>query len=760
MKSALLLFVAIPALAAVDFESQVWPLLRERCVECHGAKKQKGGLRLDGREFAFKGGDDGAAIVAGKPDASPILQRVTSADEDEVMPPKGERLRAGEMALLRGWIAQGAAWPEHVGVKRDDPAKTHWAFQPVKRPAVAGNAIDTLIGAKLAQSGLAMTPAADRRTLIRRLSFDLLGLPPTPERVEKFVADRDPLAYEKLVDELLASRHYGERQARHWLDVVRFTESDGFEDDMQRKEAWTYRDYVIDAFNDDVPYDQFVREQIAGDVMKPVTARGIAATGFLVAGPWDAVQRVTPSPLGRLQSREEQLEEIVGAVAQTFLGLTVQCARCHDHKFDPIPQADYYRLKAAIEGVDHGALPRVHGVRRMLGDAEDAEWVKATAPLRARLDVLARQISELDRKLKAAKEKTDAATALNAERTAASAERDKAQRDLVTKFPVTLAFTGVRGEPKPTVIFARGDVKQRGESVVPAGLSVLREPAPDFGLAPDAPEGERRIRFAAWLSDARNPLAARVMVNRVWQQHFGTGFVDTPSDFGVNGGRPSHPELLDWLASEFVARGWSVKALHRLIVTSATYRQGAGSAAPGDADDRLLSRFPPRRLEGEVVRDAMLAMSGALNPQIGGPSFKPFTVTQLNTYFYHLFDKDEPDFNRRTIYRMQIITGRSPFLDALDCPSPSITTPRRRATTTPLQALALMNDSFAVRQAEKLAQRIAGDVTTQVARAFEIVFLRPPRPDELAACVEVAREHGLATVCWTLVNASEFLYLR
>ncbi len=643
----------------------------------------------------------------------------------------------------------------------DLPVKS-WALEPVRRPAPPAvrdaawvvNPIDAFVREKLDAAGLRPAPPADRRTLARRVTFGLTGLPPTPAEIDAVLADTSPTAYEKLIDRLLASSHYGEHWARHWLDVARFAETDGFEDDQQRFHAWTYRDYVIRAFNADKPYDAFVREQIAGDALKPVTADGIAAVGFLVAGPWDAVQRVTPSTLGRRRSREEQLEEMVGAVGQTFLGLTVQCARCHDHKFDPIPQSDYYRVKAVFEGVDHGLKPRAHGTRRMLGEADDAAWQKATAPLRARIDALEKAAAGGDKQKAAAARK----------------ERDDVRKELDAKFAVTLAFTGDREQPAPTVVYKRGDVTKPGDEVTPGGVSAVTEPKAEFGLAADAPEAERRVRFAAWLTHPAHPLTARVMVNRVWHYHFGTGIVDTPSDFGAAGGRPSHPELLDWLAAEFVARGWSVKALHRLILTSATYRQSADphataatAAAKVDADARLLWRFPPRRIEGEAVRDAMLAMSGALNRQAGGPSFKPYTVTQLNTYFYHLFDRDEPAFNRRSVYRMHLTTGRSPLLDALDCPSPGVSTPRRRPTTTALQALALMNDAFVVREANRLAARLAAekpDPADQVRLAFETVFGRPPARAELDAAVEVRRRHGLGTVCWSLFNASEFLYLR
>ncbi len=784
-----LVFVAGIIAAAADaaeplsFARDIAPILERRCVRCHATGKAKGDLSVVSSSELMRGGESGVAIIPGKPDESPLLQRVTGPKPD--MPAEGPPLTPSEVESLRAWIAEGAVWPENLTLKERAPGSPQWwSFQPVKRPDLpivqqqdwVRSDVDRFVLEKLEAKGLSPSPEADRRTLIRRLSLDLLGLPPTPEEVAAFVADTAPKAYERLVDRLLASPHYGEHWARHWLDVVRFTESDGFEEDQQRPDAWPYRDYVVNAFNKDTPYNQFVREQIAGDAIQPLTKAGIAATGMLVAGPWDAVQKVTPSKFGKLQSREEQLEEIVSAVSQTFLGLTVNCARCHDHKFDPILQTDYYQIKAVFEGVDHGLTPRVHGIKRLMGQEEERAWNEATQPLRTQIAGAEAMVDEIEKAIIAAKGDEGLTKELQTKRDSAKRELDERKKELATRYPVTMTFTGEREEPQPTVVFLRGDVKQPGQVVTPGGLSFLTSPSADLGLDSKSPEAIRRLHFANWLTHPDHPLTARILVNRVWQYHFGTGLVETPSDFGYNGSPPSHPELLDWLTAEFLKNGWSIKALHRTILNSATFRQAStasvenkalvamhAKAAAVDAESRLLWRFPPRRLEGEVVRDSLLSFSGTLNSEIGGPSFKPFTTTQLNTYFYHLFDKDEPAYNRRSLYRMQIITGRIPLLDALDCPSPSITTPKRRPTTTPLQALALMNDSLVVRKADQLASRIQSErqsPTEQVVRAFEMVFARPPNEQELASCLDVQGQQGLATVCWALLNASEFLYLR
>ncbi len=605
--------------------------------------------------------------------------------------------------VLAGLILGLAAPVGRPADDRPEPRKAGpdwWSLQPVRRPvppavqdrAWVHNPIDAFVLARLDRQHLRPAPPADRATFIRRATLDLHGLPPTPAEIDAFVNDVRPDAYERLIDRLLASPRYGERWGRHWLDVVRFGESQGFERDKPRDHAWRYRDYVIAALNADKPYDRFVREQIAGDVLGPASAEGIIATGFLVCGPWDEVGHEQQGAVSRRRVREEELEDMIAAVGQTFLGLTLNCARCHAHKFDPIPQRDYYRVKAALEGVRPADRPLPGGG------------------------------------------------------TAYAVKPDK---------------------PEPTFVLRRGDVEKPEEQVTAGALSAVKAPPADFGLKADAPEGERRRKLADWLASADNPLTARVLVNRLWQYHFGRGLVTSPSDFGFNGDRPSHPELLDWLADEFVRGGWSVKHIHRLILLSATYRQSAhpnAEAAAGDADDRLLWRFPPRRLEAEAVRDAMLAVSGQLNPRMGGPSYRPFTMTVFNSTFYTLIDETTPEMQRRTVYRISVNSAKNPLLDALDCPDPSVKAPRRAVTTTPLQALGLMNDSFVLRQARCFAERVAreagDDPAARVALAYRLAFGREPTAAEKERAVAHVREHGIEGLCWVLLNASEFLYLR
>jgi hypothetical protein len=719
----------------VVFARDIEPLLQKHCVSCHGAEKQKGGLRLDHPKPAMQGGDGGKVIEPGNSAASRLVHLVAGLEVDDIMPPKGAPLDPTAIGLLRAWIDAGASWPDDgrpVVVRSD-----HWSLQPIRDTPGASRTseqIDTFVQSRLAEHGLSLSPEADRLTLIRRLNFDLIGLPPSPEEIDAFVNDTSADAYTRLVDRLLASPHYGERWGRHWLDTARYTESHGFEYDKLRPNAWHYRDYVIASFNADKPYDQFMREQVAGDAFDPATSETIVAASLLVCGPWDEAGNSQANATQRAITREDEMEDLLGVVGQSFLGLTVNCARCHAHKSDPIPHEDYFRMKAVFDGVKHGE-------RSLAGTAE----VRAHQARRAALETTI------------------------AKATAQTAELKAQELDDLGPVPeAPVSYAGTRVQPPPTRRLVRGDVTAPDEIVTPGALSAIASLSPDFGLAADAPEAERRVKFAGWLADRRNPLPARVMANRVWHYHFGQGLVATPNDFGVSGARPSHPDLLDWLAMRFIESGWSVKSLHRLIVQSAVYRQSSGfveKAAAIDAENTLLWRYAPRRLEAEAVRDAMLAVSGQLNRQLGGPSFQPFDVIPFPANAYAIADKVGPEFNRRTIYRMNVNSGKDPLLDAFDCPDPSVKTPRRGVTTTPLQALGLMNGSFVQRQASHLADRAAAaaaphDLAAAVRTAWRLALGRTPSPTEEQRAVAAARERGLSSVCWALLNTTEFVYVR
>jgi len=1091
-----------PATSPVDFARDIRPLFEKHCVKCHGPEKQKGGWRADLRDSALKGGDNYAPnIIPGKSAESSLIHFVAGLEKDMLMPQKGDRLSAEQIGLLRAWIDQGAPWPaeEKVAV---DAKKTHWAFQPVRAvaPPAPGNPIDAFIRAKLTEKGLALSPEADRATLIQRLSFDLLGLPPSPGEINAFVTDTDPRVYEKLVDRLLASPHYGERWARHWLDVVRFAESHGFEMNRVRPNAWPYRDYVIRSFNEDKPYDRFVREQLAGDVLG-----ADEATGFLVGGPWDQVK--SPDPVLTAQQRADELHDIVSTTGSAFLGLTVGCARCHNHKFDPISQVDYYAVTAALQGVRHGERPlrpangaeqakKADAMRAKLGPitarlaqfqpiaqptrvrfiddsaspstaagapgvtqieqpksgqpityspgkergqaedpgdtarlpnlgesyrywqaeagkredffswdpklaghfriwlswgawtthAKDARYIldrdgdlgtkddqveiatinqgefadgapaiaqqKRWSGLRAagvhelkpesriilrsgekggptvadavlfeevlsdaragttphlRLPVSPRANEELFEPVEAkfvrftidasngaqpcldelevftaeAKPRNVALTSAGAKAKVSSVfsdggnpkhqlahlndgrygnsyswisnekgagwavvefakpervqrivwsrdrgtekqtyedrlptsyrievSRDGEQWQLVassadrlgidlrkrvsaiptlsrvpaeqkqevqrlieqrakleaeikqlTTFPEV--YAGKFEAPGATYRLHRGDPMQKKEEVAPAALVSL---GGSYALAADAPEPQRRVALAEWIVDPKNPLTARVMVNRIWHYHFGTGLVDTPSDFGLNGTRPTHPELLDWLASEFMKRGWRMKEMHRLIAQSATYRQSSqphAAALQMDAGSRLLWRFPPRRIEAEPLRDKILAVSGQLDLRMGGPGFDLFEPNDNYVKVYVTKREYGPAEFRRMIYQSKPRVQLDNVFGAFDCPDAGQIAPRRTSSTTPLQALNLLNSPFAIQQAEFFAARLekegGREIDAQVARAFLLAFGRKPVAEEASASAALVREHGLVVLCRALFNSNEFV---
>ncbi len=584
--------------------------------------------------------------------------------------------------------------------------KVWWSLTSIERPPVphvanqawARTPIDAFILAALEAKGLKPAAEADRPTLIRRLSFDLLGLPPTPEEIQAFVNDASPAAYGRLVERLLASPRYGECWARHWLDVAHYGDTHGYDKDKRRDHAWPYRDYVIHSFNADKRYDQFVQEQLAGDYLFPNEPDAVIATGFIAAGPWDFVGQVElrEGTVDKEKTRLLDRDDMVASTMGTFASLTVHCARCHNHKFDPIPRRDYYRLQAVFAGVDRGDRPIKDG----------------------------------------------------------------------TKQP--LVYAVVSRAPRPIYDLKRGDVEQHGELVSAGPLSCLPNLESAFAPGQSHTEGEQRAQLAHWLIDQRNPLTWRSIVNRMWLYHFGRGLVDTPNDFGRNGSLPTNPALLDWLACEFLARGQSMKELHRLIVSSAVYRQQSINPAANadvDADNRLLWRTGRRRLDAEEVRDAVLSVSGSLRESGGGPAYEPFRFKDDHSPIYDHADVQkmlDPATFRRTIYAFNVRSVPNPFLECLDGADPNLTTPVRSTTVTPLQALALLNDPFMVDQATRFANRLrlsCGDESGQIRRAFVEILGRYPSAAEQHLLAEYATHQGLANLCRYLMNTNEFLFV-
>jgi hypothetical protein len=945
---ALLSSSSLPAAANDDtFRTIIAPLLAESCGTCHGPDNADSGFRIDLRERAVAGGDSGAAgIVPGDAAASEIFRRIASDDEDVRMPADGEPLTAEQQALLRRWIDEGAVWPDDVAAlgpmlpksaSQPNLATTHWSFQPLVRPPVpaidvgSSNPLDAFIALELRKQGLAFNPEADRRTLIRRVTFDLIGLPPTPEEIDAFLAACDTAGsveqpYAALVDRLLESPRYGERWARHWLDVVRFAESHGFEMNQMRPNAWPYRDWVIDAFNRDMPYDMFVRRQLAGDAMGDD-----AATGFLVGGAWDQVK--SPDPILTATQRADELHDMVSTTGSAFLGLTVGCARCHDHKFDPVPQQDYYALTAVVAGVEHGERPLVApqeqqpereqqiaqiedqlaaiamrsiSLQPLALVSTDSEApppqrreavvtgvnVDAFAPIEARfirMSVLGTSgaepcIDELevfntdgrnvaidaipsasgtypdnafhklehindgiygnekswisnevgsgwvqlelpepqtlrhvvwsrdrsplpkyrDRLVTAytiavsrnGNEWTTVATHEDrrpfgtptteetadtglpaddaAELTRLAEQTASLQRQLTALTSPAMVYAGTFRQPGTTHRLFRGDPMQPREEAMPGSLSRI---GTSWQLPPDAPEQQRRKAFAEWIASAEHPLTPRVIVNRLWHYHFGTGLVDTPSDLGVNGSTPSHPDLLNWLACELIdptintddpsIDRWRLKRLHRLIVTSRTYRQASTSTAEGqklDAGSRLLWRYPPQRLEAEALRDAILAVSGSLNLTMGGPGFDLFVPNTNYVKVYETKTSFTNDDFRRMVYQSKPRSELDTFFGVFDCPDAAQTQPARTVSTTPLQALNMLNGDFLLDQADRFAERLkreeGTDPGTQVDRAFALAFGRPVTPAERSAALSLIDEHGLHLLCRSLYNASEFITVR
>jgi hypothetical protein len=947
-------------------------------------------LRLNDRQGATAALDSGnRAVVPGHPEQSELLRRVSTTDVAKRMPPKGKPLTSAEIKLLRDWIAGGAAWPAHWAyrplVKQPTPRATTPAFASWTRTPV-----DCFILEKLAEHGLAPTPEADKRTLLRRVYLDLTGLPPTPEAIAAFLADTSPCAYEHVVDRLLASPHHGERYARHWMDIVHFAETHGHDQDRPRDNAWPYRDYLVHAFNGDKPYVRFVQEQVAGDVLYPADPEGIVATGFLAAGPWDesSLRDIREDSIDREIGRNLDRDDIVTTVMNTFVSTTVQCARCHDHKFDPIRQEEYYSLQAVFAGIDkanrpYDLDPRVADRRQLLLEhkarlvalraapesdpsvgkrderldamlqAEVSAWEKsvtasadvwhvlqpsectsaqgatlirlpdgsilssgkrpdtdtyavvaqtdlqgitgvrlevltdaslphggpgrqdngnlhlnefavtvatrdapaamkpllwhsarsdfdqegwtignaidgnpATAwgiypsvsrshravfilrePIESRSSVLifklqqthggGHLIGRLRLSITTAPQSAIVevlpaaiATILNIP-SPARTDRQRADlggyylerridRELAALPAQRLVYCGTHTftpdgsfspakAPRPIHLLKRGDIRSPGPLVQPGTLSCL--PDLDHGLSLTNPddEGSRRAALARWLVDSRNGLFFRSIVNRIWQHHFGRGLVDTPNDFGRMGTTPSHPELLDWLARALQENGGSLKQIHRLIVTSAVYRQSCKhnpAFAEVDGDNRYLWRMNRHRLDAESIHDAVLQISGKLDLAMGGPSVKQFIQTPgvhvTPNVDYVNFDPDNRGQYRRSIYRFIFRTLPDPFMESLDCPDGSQLTPARGASITPLQALSMLNDKVIIRQSEHIAARAmerTSDDEKAVLLVYQWILGREPTAKERQAVSGYARRDGLANACRMLLNSNEFIFV-
>ncbi len=888
--------------AEVNFEKDVRPILEDHCFDCHGEEKQKSGMRLDSATGILRGGESGEPlVVAGRAAESYLFKRITTQTKADVMPPKGERLSAAQVATLRAWIDGGAQMPGIAEARASlKLTTTHWSFQPVKRPA--GASVDEFVLAKLKENALTLSAAADRAALIRRLFLVMHGMPPSPQIVAEFAKDTRPDAYARLVDSVLASPRFGERWARHWMDVARYADSNGFETNRERKTAYFYRDWLVDSFNADKPYDVFIKEQLAGDALG-----ADAATGFLVAGPHDIVK--SPDINLTLAQRQDELADMVNTTGTAFLGITMGCARCHNHKFDPVLQKDYYAMQAVFAGVNHGEravrkkvdasaekviaaarvdeaalAAKVEEFRKMSGgkslrpavnarlneetfapvdavavkftisassgaepcidelEVFDASgknvalggkpsasgtlpgyaihklehindgkfgndwswisntsgggWVQIDFPAKSRISrivwgrsrsgphadrVATKYIIEAatepgkwqtvrssdDRAPFAGKEDANAFLAKLAPADADAARKVQAELAAVQKRIAKLSgsqtgWLGTFSQPGKTNRLYRGEPMQKREVVAPDALTVLGT----LGLAVEEPEQKRRVALAEWIASAKNPLTARVMVNRLWQYTFGTGIVDTPSDFGKNGTPPTHPELLDWLADEFVRSGWSVKHIQRLLLISAAFQQSSAprpDALAADAGGRLLWRYTPRRLEAEAIRDSMLAVSGALDLNMGGPGFYLMDVVVENVMHYFPKEKFSPAEFRRMVYQFRIRQTTDTVFGSFDCPDGGSVTPKRSRSNTPLQALNLFNSTFVVQQADILAKRLTTEAgatpEAQAALAFRLFYGRMPDGKELVSSTAMIRDHGVQSFARAMFNTSEFLFV-
>ena len=753
--AAAVLGLIVPAFGQSNsVEKAAQSLLEAKCIACHGAARMSD-LDLRDRATTLKGGKRGPALVPGNAAASLLYKAVRH--EGELQMPAGKpALTTTEVNLLRDWIDAGARWD----AMPSKPAAAWWSFRKPIRPAVpraTRNPIDAFIQAKLDEHHLQAAPPADRRTLVRRAYFDLHGLPPTPEQVDQFVNDPSPDAYEKLIDRLLDSPRYGERWGRYWLDLVRYADTSGFETDHFFITAWRYRDYVIKSFNTDKPYNTFVQEQIAADELWS-TNMDLEGTLKLPKQKEENVNRRIGTSLFTLgsfpieftyygdQFRAEWQADAVDTVGAAFLGLTVGCARCHDHKFDPISQRDYYRMTALFAGSVEREIPLV--------SLFDVQTASRNFPLQAQAETLKRMA-----RAQRGREGREALLQKLGEAYLRAPER----------YPTANVLAHEEKVPD-TFILAKGDFKQKGEKVEPGFLSAL-QPGPEIREPKDVLfVPQRRKALALWLTAPDNPLLARVMVNRIWQHHFGEGLVRTPNDFGRQGEPPSHPELLDWLAVEFAERGWSVKQMHRLIMQSETYRSSSVAAPESlrqDPENRYLSRMPRHRLDSDAIRDNILAVAGTLNLKMGGVGVIPPLTREeiLAARMPQLWpaNPDPAEHTRRSIYLQMKRSLTLPMLQIFDAPDTAISCPRRETSTVAPQALTLMNSEFSAAQAEKFAARIkkqAGDdADAQIETAWRLAFGRSPDADERTTARDYLQRNSLPRLCLLIFNMSEFIYV-
>ena len=731
-----------------DYVRDVKPILKTRCYSCHGSIRQEAELRLDTVDFMRVGGESGATLHKDDLLNSLLLNRVAATDESERMPPEGEPLSPEQIGRIKAWLAAGAPSPANEQPQANP--QTHWAFQPLIRivPPSTVHPIDAFVDRRLHAAGLHRSKTAQPVSVVRRMFLDLHGLLPTPEQIDRWtrrIAEQPTRGCADLINELLKSPRYGERWAQHWLDVVRYADTHGYEVNTPRPHAWPYRDYVILAFNDDKPYDRFVFEQLAGD-----TVGEDAATGFLVAAAALLPGQIGKDEASKRLARQDELDEVIVGTTATFLGLTVGCARCHDHKFDPIPQDDYYAFQAFFAGMDYGDR-----------EIHDRNYERRTA----KAATLQPKITELQCQL------DDDENSGNVNLAAVTVQLEELKKQQSELRTPQLVFAGRFRDPDATFVLNGGDPEQPTTEMTPHVLTAIAS----LQLPQESSDRERRTALANWIASAENPLTARVLVNRLWQSHFGIGLVETSSDFGLNSMPPSHPELLDWLAQELIDSNWSMKHLHRLIMSSETYRQESGwtTTVKGidnqsvnpltvDANNRLLWRSNNRRLEAEAIRDCMLQVSGQLNLTAGGPGFDFFKTRGGLSGFPPVVDFSASEL-RRMIYAHRIRMEPVPVFGAFDFPDAGLPTPRRSRSTTAIQALNLFNSPFVLDQSTAFANRVQTEFgespERQVHRAFRLALGRLPSAAEEAFVVNVIREHDLATLCRALFNSSEFLFI-